>query len=64
MTAVSSLCAKHKKVTRTAVVAAIRKVKLKKTILGMPIAFDRHGDVVNGRFYVYKLVNGTYELVP
>ena len=64
MTAVSSLCAAHKKITRAAVVAAIRKVKLKKTILGSGIAFDRHGDVVGGKFYIYKLVNGSYQLVP
>ena len=64
MTAVSSLCAAHKKITRAAVVAAIRKVKLKKTILGSGVAFDRHGDVVGGKFYIYKLVSGSYELVP
>ena len=64
MTAVSSLCAAHKKITRAAVVAAIHKVKLKKTILGSGIAFDRHGDVVGGKFYIYKLVSGSYELVP
>jgi branched-chain amino acid transport system substrate-binding protein len=61
--AITSLCANHRKITRVAVVAAIRKVKFKKTILGRPVAFDRHGDVANGRFYVYKLVNGTYRLV-
>jgi branched-chain amino acid transport system substrate-binding protein len=61
--AVTSLCAAHRKITRAAVVAAIRKVKFKKTILGRPIAFDRRGDVTNGRFYVYRLVNGNYQLV-
>lgn len=63
MTAIDSLCAKHRKITRPAVVAAIRKVKLKHSILGRPIAFDRRGDLVNGRFYIYRLVGTTYQLV-
>jgi branched-chain amino acid transport system substrate-binding protein len=63
LTAIQGLCTKHRKITRAAVTAAIRKVKFKKTILGRGIAFDRNGDVVNGRFYVYKLVNGNYQLV-
>jgi branched-chain amino acid transport system substrate-binding protein len=63
MTAADGLCAAHKKVTRTAMLAAIRKVKLKTSILGRPIAFDRNGDLIGGKFYIYKLVNGNYELV-
>jgi branched-chain amino acid transport system substrate-binding protein len=63
MTAISALCAKGSKITRAAVAAAIRKVKLKKTIVGRTISFDRRGDVLNGRFYVYKLVDGTYKLI-
>lgn len=63
MTAVDSLCAKHRKITRPAVLAAIRKVKLKHTILGRPVAFDKRGDLVNGRFYIYHLVGTTYQLV-
>lgn len=63
MTAADTLCAAHKKVTRTAMLAAIRKVKFKTSIIGRAIAFDRNGDLVGGKFYIYKLVNGNYELV-
>jgi branched-chain amino acid transport system substrate-binding protein len=63
MTAASSLCAKHEAITRTSLLAAVRKVKIKQTIIGRPIAFDKRGDLVGGRFYIYKLVNGNYKLV-
>jgi branched-chain amino acid transport system substrate-binding protein len=63
MSAADSLCKAHKKVTRTAMLAAIRKVKLAHSIIGRPIAFDKRGDLVGGAFYIYKLVNGTYQLV-
>jgi branched-chain amino acid transport system substrate-binding protein len=64
MTAVGSLCRAHKPVTRVSVLAAVRKVKIAHSIIGRPIAFDKHGDLVGGRFYLYKLVNGGYQLVP
>lgn len=63
MTAADSLCAKHQKVTRTAMLAAVRKVKIAHSIIGRTIAFDRNGDLVGGKFYIYKLVNGNYQLV-
>ena len=63
MTAAGKLCAAHKKITRTAMLAAIRKVKLKTSIIGRPISFDANGDLVGGKFYIYKLVNGNYQLV-
>jgi branched-chain amino acid transport system substrate-binding protein len=63
MTAVGSLCKAHKAVTRANVLAAVRKVKIAHSIIGRPIAFDKHGDLVGGRFYLYQLVNGNYQLV-
>ncbi len=63
MTAADSLCAAHKPVTRTAMLASIRKVRIAHSIIGRPIAFDRNGDLINGRFYIYKLVNGNYQLI-
>lgn len=63
MTAATSLCVKHKKITRTSLLAAIRKVKIATSIIGRPIAFDAAGDLIGGRFYIYKLVNGSYQLV-
>jgi branched-chain amino acid transport system substrate-binding protein len=63
MTAIDSLCVKHKPISRVSVLAAIKKVKIARSILGRPIAFDRHGDLVNGRFYIYRLVGTTYKIV-
>lgn len=63
MTAADSLCAAHKPITRPAMIAAIRKVKISHSIIGRPIAFDKHGDLVGGAFYIYKLVNGDYQLI-
>jgi len=63
MKAATALCARHQKVTRTSLLAAIRKVKITTSIIGRPIAFDAHGDLVGGRFYIYKLINGSYQLV-
>jgi branched-chain amino acid transport system substrate-binding protein len=62
MSAIDSLCVARKPVTRPNVLAAVRKVRIPHSILGRTIAFDKRGDVVNGRFYIYKLVNGTYQL--
>jgi ABC-type branched-subunit amino acid transport system substrate-binding protein len=63
MTAITSLCKAHKPISRVSVLGAIRKVKLPKSILGRPIAFDKHGDLVNGRFYIYRLAGKNYQLV-
>jgi branched-chain amino acid transport system substrate-binding protein len=64
MSAIGSLCAAHKPVTRPNVVVAVRKVKLRTSILGHPIAFDAHGDLVNGQFYMYKLSGSDYLPAP
>lgn len=64
MAAADRLCAAHKAVTRGAMLAAIRKVRIPHSIIGRSIAFDRNGDLIGGAFYIYKLVNGTYQLVP
>jgi branched-chain amino acid transport system substrate-binding protein len=63
MSAIDSLCLKHKPISRTNVIASIRKVKFAHTILGRPVAFDMHGDLVNGKFFIYKLVGTNYKLV-
>jgi hypothetical protein len=39
-------------------------VKLPTSILGRSIAFDAHGDLVNGQFYMYKLTGSNYLPAP
>ncbi len=63
MKAVGSLCAAHKAITRPNVLAAVRKVRIPNSIIGRTIAFDKHGDLVNGRFYLYKLDGSGYRLI-
>jgi branched-chain amino acid transport system substrate-binding protein len=38
----------------------VARTKLRQTILGRPLAFTRSGDIVGGRFAVYRIVNGRY----
>jgi len=64
MSAIDSLCAARKAVTRPNVVAAVRKVRIPNSILGRTIAFDSRGDIKNGQFYIYKLSNGNYVPAP
>jgi branched-chain amino acid transport system substrate-binding protein len=61
-TAISSLCAKHRKVTRASVRAAVARVRIRSSLFG-PIRFTRNGDVVNARFHIFKVVNGKYVTV-
>jgi branched-chain amino acid transport system substrate-binding protein len=63
MSAAGALCAQHEALTRGAMLAAVRKVRLPSSIIGRPISFDRRGDLVGGRFYIYKLVGEGYKLV-
>jgi branched-chain amino acid transport system substrate-binding protein len=63
MSAADSLCKTHKPVTRSAMLAAIRKVKIRHSIIGRSIAFDKNGDLIGGTFYIYKLVNDTYQII-
>ena len=63
MAAVGSLCNRHQAITRTNVLAAVHKVRISHSIIGRMIRFTRHGDLVNGRFYLYKLVGNGYQLI-
>ena len=45
--------------------AAIKKTNEPTSILGQPIKFDSHGDLVNGKFFLFKIDStGTYKLIP
>ena len=63
MIAVDSLCKAHRSISRQSVLTAIRHVKIAHSILGRPIAFDHRGDLVNGQFYIYRLVGKSYTIV-
>jgi hypothetical protein len=47
------------------VLAAIKSTNEATTILGQPISFDAHGDMLNARFFLFKINSaGKYQLIP
>jgi branched-chain amino acid transport system substrate-binding protein len=61
--AVKTTCASGT-TTRAKVLAAVRKTRIPNSILGDTLRFTSHGEPANARFYVFKVVNGKYKLVP
>jgi branched-chain amino acid transport system substrate-binding protein len=62
-TAYKAACADGK-ATRAELRSAIRAVKLPRTILGVPVAFDKHGEAPAARYYVSQIQsNGKRKLV-
>jgi branched-chain amino acid transport system substrate-binding protein len=57
LTALKAAC-KDKRVTRAEMLAQIRKVKIKKSILGGSLAFRSNGDPAAARFYLFQIRNG------
>ena len=44
---------------------SIKKTNQATTILGQPIKFTSSGDVVNGKFFLFKIDStGKYNLIP
>jgi branched-chain amino acid transport system substrate-binding protein len=63
--AIAAVCKSGQTPSRANVLAAIKKTNEPATILGQPIQFDSHGDVVNGKFFLFKIdSSGKYQLLP
>jgi len=63
--AIASVCKSGQTPTRSNVLAAIKNTNEPTSILGQPIAFDSHGDLVNGKFFLFKITStGKYQLIP
>ena len=63
--AIASVCKSGQTPTRANVLAAIKTTNEATTILGQPISFDSNGDVVNGKFFLFKINSaGKYQLIP
>jgi len=59
------VCKSGQTPSRANVLAAIKNTNEVTSILGQPIKFDSHGDVVNGKFFLFKIdSSGKYVLVP
>jgi branched-chain amino acid transport system substrate-binding protein len=63
--AIASVCKAGQTPSRSNVLAAIKTTNEPASILGQPIAFDSHGDLVNGKFFLFKISSaGKYQLTP
>jgi len=63
--AISSVCKAGQTPSRSNVLAAIKKTNEPTSILGQPITFDSHGDLINGKFFLFKIdAKGNYQLIP
>ena len=63
--AIASVCQSGQTPSRSNVLAAIKKTDESTSILGQAIKFDSHGDLVNGKFFLFKIdSSGKYNLIP
>ena len=63
--AIASVCKSGQTPSRSNVLAAIKNTNEATTILGQPIKFTLSGDVVNGKFFLFKIDSaGKYQLIP
>ncbi len=63
--AIAAVCKSGQTPSRANVLAAVKKTNEPTTILGQPVKFDSHGDLVNGKFFLFKIDSaGKYQLVP
>jgi branched-chain amino acid transport system substrate-binding protein len=63
--AIASVCKAGQTPSRANVLAAIKQTSEPTSILGQPISFDSHGDLTNGKFFLFKINStGKYQLIP
>jgi len=63
--AIASVCKSGQTPTRANVLAAVKATNESTSILGQPISFTSKGDVVNGKFFLFKINSaGKYTLIP
>jgi branched-chain amino acid transport system substrate-binding protein len=62
--AIASVCKAGQTPSRSNVLAAIKNTDEPTSILGQAIKFDSHGDLVNGKFFLFKIDStGKYNLI-
>ena len=63
--AIAAVCKSGQTPSRSNMLAAIKNTNEATTILGQPIKFTSSGDVVNGKFFLFKINStGKYQLIP
>jgi len=62
--AISSVCKGGQTPSRSNVLAAIKQTNMPTSILGQPIKFDAHGDLIGAKWFLFKIgAKGKYTLV-
>jgi branched-chain amino acid transport system substrate-binding protein len=62
--AISSVCKAGQTPSRANVLAAIRQTDEPTSVLGQPIRFDSHGDLIGAKWFLFKInAKGQYKLV-
>ena len=49
--------------TRDGVAKALRDVRISSTLLGNPVSFDTHHELIDGRYWMYRIEGGSYRLI-
>jgi len=63
--AIAAVCKSGQTPSASNVLAAIKKTSEPTSILGQPISFASNGDLVNGKFFLFKIDSaGKYNLIP
>jgi branched-chain amino acid transport system substrate-binding protein len=63
--AIATVCTSGQTPSRSNVLAAIKNTNEPATILGQPIQFASNGDLVHGKFFLFKINSkGQYQLIP
>jgi branched-chain amino acid transport system substrate-binding protein len=63
--AIAKVCKSGQTPSRSNVLAAIKQTSEGTSILGQPIKFTPSGDIVNGKFFLFKINSkGDYKLIP
>jgi branched-chain amino acid transport system substrate-binding protein len=63
--AIAAVCKAGETPSRKNVLEQIKKTDLSESILGQPIKFDEKGDLIDAKFFLFKVGDdGKYELVP
>jgi branched-chain amino acid transport system substrate-binding protein len=63
--AIASVCKAEQTPSRSNVLAAIKNTNEPASILGQRISFTSNGDLVNGKFFLFKITSaGKYQLIP
>ena len=62
--AIASVCKSGQTPSRANVLAAVKGTSEASSILGQPIKFDNHGDLIGAKWFLFKINNkGQYKLV-